>query len=962
MLHSYKQFYGGIGGRKQKKANKKSAVANHAHSTITGQSLAFSDSEDSDSENEQAPMEKRKSVNGIQREQARSAEFICSKLQQQLDMNNPFDLDSAPALGNELLNGLRKSLEDWIHAKPFSVLSDEQFKPCKLYTVQKIGDLDIDLDLLQLLKNVQMDKNGFTLSKSPLPRLRGAFTADVLEPKVAGCHDRNDMLPSELEAKVVALNASLKELTLNVTEALQQKCDQLWEPVMKLMDFLYEQLHEFRTKVGAENVDKIVLGRLNNPYFMDDILPFEKLWAENHPEIKKQLQSKAATNTDVHLVDDVLKKYFDFYFKYLDEQSYIVLCDGIVKQVRDYVGQYSACLTDKISHLENASNEADIEAVKQEAISSLSNACTRILENRIMLSQRELSEERKDLYDLCMEHKNFLFSNQDNGTIQGRIERLQKKDVRRQFKKLEQRLAAFITLTRSHLSTLFPTFYMVYLGYLVLNFTIYVTNRSEDKVYEEIVRRHAPELTAVLNGKEQLQDQWRFGMEEGAMNLGSVFAKLFIYKCRRVHQEWEQEKKTEKLLKSIGEQKPKAVEEKPKTVPSKDMQEHPIKEELSSNHIVEPTEDQSVVEAIEIAPSTNEPAKKRKKKKNRKATETSETAPELTIVDTPSDSNHVSVEVKHELRSEPIETPVETSVLDQRRAPMPLPPGLGAAMPLPPGLVNTVTSNPEESGVLPNQTKKSNEILELEMSHEVLRQNYLGAMNHLAQLQSTIERVTMENSDLVKLCQNKDLQIADLNIKLQLLEMRIREHEANASQGMNVMGSPVPISADPFQQSNPIFPAPIGFQRPNSTTNSRGLHEERPVSPKPAVPLDHRDPKLFGSHSVDSFRFSPVRDVINSLGSFHGTNPGFLPEVQHHPAHSSSLFANSNSRRPSRLNHWGVGTIPHVNAVPEINRAVGSGITRCSNCGQSGHSSQQCRDGCRYCGSADHLSEICDKV
>ncbi|KAG0170401.1 hypothetical protein DFQ28_002677 [Apophysomyces sp. BC1034] len=37
-------------------------------------------------------------------------------------------------------------------------------------------------------------------------------------------------------------------------------------------------------------------------------------------------------------------------------------------------------------------------------------------------------------------------------------------------------------------------------------------------------------------------------------------------------------------------------------------------------------------------------------------------------------------------------------------------------------------------------------------------------------------------------------------------------------------------------------------------------------------------------------------------------------------------------------------------------------VVRCGNCGGSGHTSAECQDVCRYCGSVDHLSEACEQA
>jgi hypothetical protein len=90
-----------------------------------------------------------------------------------------------------------------------------------------------------MLKQVQQnDKNGFTLARNQLKRLRSVFRHDVLDVNVGGCHDRNDMLPSEIETAKESHAERLQALEKEMVTELEKQMKPLWKPVLEFLDFL----------------------------------------------------------------------------------------------------------------------------------------------------------------------------------------------------------------------------------------------------------------------------------------------------------------------------------------------------------------------------------------------------------------------------------------------------------------------------------------------------------------------------------------------------------------------------------------------------------------------------------------------------------------------------------------------------------------------------------------------------
>ncbi len=676
---------------------------------------------------------------------------------------------------------------------------------------------------------------------------------------------------------------------------------------------------QFRDIAGIKTVEKVMDDFLQSTHLLllvtsfkvlgtgsNEFLPFDNFWQPIQDDVKKKSKGNNKMDDEelCSVLEDSWKKYFDFYRNLLNPEKFDPMIGNVMQSVTDFVNNYSGQLNSMISQLENSRQDPEFDRVKEETMASLVNACSRIMESRMVLSKQEIANSRKAVLKTASEFEESLLEHiKLRSSASGVLEWMNKKVSRRGIKKLETCLNSFIQHVRSHLSAVFPTFYLIYLGYLVINFYVYVTTRREALVFDEFYYQFDERLTILEDERNHTLDSFRFGMEDGALELAVVFVKAFNAKIERIYSEWMYEKNQEALLAELGLTENKESKTGSNMKKKKNKKEKDKKKSKQAIPEVRTEIDTKVVAAKKEVPVEGEPSPKAKV-----PDETSVGTPKTPTFDEPAgfdnetsrqpatttvplrDSNTFRGKSKLPVLQQLVNTPPEnknkkipaTNNPTPSPDPSPVKTDHEAIFKLttpPPGLLPTIMTNLSFSPDKPTIQSPSDRTEELEQRYLALKSDYQQLLVFTNSLQANLASLTASNAELIQAYQLKDRTLAEYQSRIQALESRIRELDGTNGT----------------LKSN--FPLPIGFERPgqngfvNAKSNDDGSHVLAPTL-------------TGGSHRTQS--------------TLH--------------------FSMTSSRKT-----W-------------MGRA--SAPVKCGNCGLGGHVSDSCSTGCRYC-QGTHLSEIC---
>ena len=185
-------------------------------------------------------------------------------------------------------------------------------------------------------------------------------------------------------------------------------------------------------------------------------------------------------------VDMAMMEYFSFYRRL--SVTMIPRVTQLTRDLSEFTIDYEKGLTallNKLVQLYGSKVPEEAQQLVNEARTSLSR-CQAIVQSRVENGLREMEDRFTDNIIDCDDIWESI-KKESRCTAPGRIERISKKDIRKRMKKLESAYQQDIRWIKSYFSTIFPSFYLVFLGYSVLRGYIHQLMYWQARVYEVMI-------------------------------------------------------------------------------------------------------------------------------------------------------------------------------------------------------------------------------------------------------------------------------------------------------------------------------------------------------------------------------------------------------------------------------------------------------------------------------------------
>ncbi|KAF9583023.1 hypothetical protein BGW38_010403 [Lunasporangiospora selenospora] len=260
-------------------------------------------------------------------------------------------------------------------------------------------------------------------------------------------------------------------------------------------------------------------------------------------------------------------------------------------------------------------------------------------------------------------------------------------------------------------------------------------------------------------------------------------------------------------------------------------------------------------------------------------------------------------------------------------------------------LLTTLVSMQQQVSSL---TERYSTLASLARQHE---QQAIQAME--AQKQREMEEVQRYVWKLEERCRQLEKHVLNTHrMQMQQMQQFQQQHQQQQQQQQQHTGPP--------GMPPPGFGNMLGLGRQASAPSSPSMAQRSlNINGMDHVPMS---PSNISSSAAMAMMYS------NMMSSANGG--GFDPAHSPLTANSSASILSSVPSNMSSPPSGSTGLMSATAASGPANEIAGPkkshwrhrGEVRCGNCAQQGHSSAECREGCRYCGQAGHLSQDCHRM